>query len=238
MIENLPGHVGPVFMITTFVCVIWFLHILRSNAANSGFGKLLLFLIPAWLIFQTVIAIGGTYLNTSAYPPRLFLFGGGPALILVIGCLVFARGSLIASLPLAALTLIHVIRIPVEIVLNWLYEAGLVPAIMTFHGQNFDIISGITAPVVYLIAFRKGRVNVPILLVWNLAALALVLNIVITAILAAPPPLQLLAFYQPNRAVLYFPFSWLPTIIVPIVLLCHFASICKLLSIRRGESDI
>lgn len=238
MIENLPGHVGPVFMITTFVCVIWFLHIIRSNAADALSGKLLLFLIPAWLIFQTIIAIGGTYLNTSAFPPRLFLFGAGPALILVIGYLFFARGSLIAKMPLGALTVIHVIRIPVEIVLSWLHDVGSVPAIMTYHGQNFDIISGLTAPIVYLIAFRKGRVNVPVLLVWNLAGLALLLNIVITAVLSAPTPLQMLAFDQPNRAVLYFPFIWLPTIVVPIVLFCHFASLYKLLVTRRSESDI
>lgn len=35
-------------------------------------------------------------------------------------------------------------------------------------------------------------------------------------------------FDQPNRGILYFPFSWLPTIVVPIVFFCHFASLYKL----------
>jgi len=37
-----------------------------------------------------------------------------------------------------------------------------------------------------------------------------------------------LAFDQPNIAVLYFPFSWLPTYVVPVVLFCHLAALRKL----------
>jgi hypothetical protein len=37
------------------------------------------------------------------------------------------------------------------------------------------------------------------------------------------------AFDQPNIAVLYFPFNWLPSCIVPLVLLSHLAAIRQLL---------
>jgi len=53
-------------------------------------------------------------------------------------------------------------------------------------------------------------------------------NIVLTAILSAPLPIQQLAFEQPNIAVMYFPFVYLPGFIVPIVLFSHLVVISKL----------
>jgi hypothetical protein len=54
-------------------------------------------------------------------------------------------------------------------------------------------------------------------------------NIVLTAILSAPLPIQQLAFEQPNIAVMYFPFVYLPGFIVPIVLFSHLVSLKKLM---------
>jgi hypothetical protein len=100
---------------------------------------------------------------------------------------------------------------------------------MTFEGRNFDILSGITAPFVYWLAFRSGKINRPLLIIWNVFALLLLINIVVHAFLSFPTPFQQLAFEQPNRGVQYFPFIWLPTIVVPIVLFSHLASLWQLL---------
>jgi hypothetical protein len=54
-------------------------------------------------------------------------------------------------------------------------------------------------------------------------------NIVLTAILPAPLPIQQLAFDQPKIAVMYFPFVYLPGFIVPIVLFSHLVSLKKLM---------
>ena len=58
--------------------------------------------------------------------------------------------------------------------------------------------------------------------------LGLLANIVVNALLSTPTPIQKFAFDQPNIAILNFPFSWLPTFIVPIVLFGHLASIRQL----------
>jgi hypothetical protein len=115
-------------------------------------------------------------------------------------------------------------------VLFWLFQAGQIPQLMTFEGRNFDILSGLTAPLIYWLAFRGGKTNRRLLIVWNLFALALLINIVVNAFLSFPFSFQQFAFDQPNRAVLYFPFVWLPSVIVPIVLFCHLASLWQLLS--------
>jgi hypothetical protein len=64
--------------------------------------------------------------------------------------------------------------------------------------------------------------------VWNIAALLLLVNVVTIAVMAMPSPMQRLALDQPNIAVLYFPFNWLPSVVVPIVLFSHLASLWKL----------
>ena len=99
---------------------------------------------------------------------------------------------------------------------------------MTFEGRNFDILSGVTAPVIYFFAFSRNRVNRNLLIIWNIFALCLLINIIYTAVAAFPSPMQQIAFDQPNRAVMYFPFIWLPAVVVPIVLFAHLAGLWKL----------
>jgi hypothetical protein len=100
---------------------------------------------------------------------------------------------------------------------------------MTFEGRNFDILSGITAPFIAFYAFRKPQPDKKLLLVWNIICLGLLLNIVINAVLSAPFPFQQFAFDHPNTAVLYFPFTFLTSCVVPVVLFSHLASIRQLL---------
>jgi hypothetical protein len=228
MIENLPGYVSVTFILTTFLTVGIFLYAIKRGAFTATATKYLSFLIPFWLIFQATLGIGGFYLNTEIVPPRLMLFAFLPAIVTIILLFAAARRNFIERLPLQTLTYLHVIRIPVEMVLLWLYQAGQVPQLMTFEGRNFDILAGISAPFVAWLAFRGGKTNRPLLIIWNLLALGLLLNIVINAVLSFPFPFQQFAFDQPNRGLLYFPFVWLPSLIVPIVLFCHLASLWRL----------
>jgi len=49
------------------------------------------------------------------------------------------------------------------------------------------------------------------------------------AIPAFPSSFQMVSLDQPNVGVTYFPFVWLPAVIVPIVFFCHAASLWKLI---------
>jgi hypothetical protein len=129
-----------------------------------------------------------------------------------------------------------VVRVPVEITLYLLYQHHLVPASMTFEGRNFDILSGLTAPFIYYLAARRTNFSRPVLIIWNIAALALLLNIVATAILAFPSPLQTIAFDQPNRAITFFPYVWLPSFVVPAVLYAHLAALRILFAQTPGTA--
>lgn len=96
---------------------------------------------------------------------------------------------------------------------------------MTFEGRNFDIVAGITAPIIVYFGFTKTKIDRQTILIWNVIFLGFLLNIVVNALFSAPSPIQIFAFDQPNIAILNFPFIWLPTFIVPIVLFGHLTSI-------------
>ncbi len=230
--ESVPAFASVVFMITAFATVGLFLFAVRSSP-DGFWGRMVTFLVPFWMLVQFVLTSYGFYLNTDTQPPRLFLLGVGPPLLAIALLFLVARESFISNLSLPLLTLVHVVRIPVELVLYWLAEAGAVPDSMTFHGTNFDILSGITAPLAFAATFVKGARMRMALIVWNFAALGLLFIIVITATLSLPSPIQQLAFDQPNIAVLNFPYIWLPSVIVPIVLFAHLASLYKLFTHRN-----
>lgn len=229
MIDGLPVYIPVVFILTTLFTVgIFFYAIVRADAVSIA-GKLLAAFTLGWLIIQAVLALNGFFQNFYAVPPRTFAFGPLPFFLLTFVYLLFCR-KFLASLPLTVLTWIHVIRIPVELCLLFLFQNSLVPIEMTFEGRNFDIISGVTAPLVYFLAFRNAKVNRWLLVAWNVAALALLTNIVTIAVLAFPSPFQNIGLNQPNIGVTYFPYVWLPSIIVPIVFFCHVASLWRLLA--------
>jgi len=221
--EKLPSYITVIFLTT--VALTFFLFV------NSTKAKLKVALISlAWLGLSGVLAARGFFQNTSAVPPRL-VFAILPAIIVMVVLLVTKKGKrFIDGLDLKNLTLLHIVRVPVELTLYWLAVQKTIPELMTFAGRNFDVFSGLTAPLIYLVCFKNSRLtNRRLLLAWNLICLALLFNIVINAILSAPFPFQQFAFDQPDVAILYFPFTWLPAFIVVIVLFSHIAAIRKLI---------
>ncbi|HYK56589.1 MAG TPA: hypothetical protein VEV15_08905 [Flavisolibacter sp.] len=103
------------------------------------------------------------------------------------------------------------------------------PQLMTFEGRNLDVLSGLTAPLIYYYGFVKKSLGAKTLLAWNVVCLAILSFTVVNAVLSAPTPFQQFGFDQPNIAVLYFPFVWLPGTVVPLVYFSHLASIRRLL---------
>jgi hypothetical protein len=230
MIENLPGYVSITFILTTFLTVGFLLYAVKQTVFDTVPAKILVFLLAFWIFFTAILALNGFY-EVNTFPPRVFLFGVLPALLLIAAYFIFFRKNFIEKLPLKILTLLSIIRIPVELTLFWLLQAKLVPQSMTFEGRNFDILSGLSAPVIYFLAFRRRETNRTLLIVWNILALGLLLNVVITAILAFPAFSPHAAPEMQARAVAYFPYIWLPTVVVPIVFFSHLASLWKLFKI-------
>lgn len=227
MLTSLPSGVTATFLLT--VALTFFLFV---NAAKNKTPVIICLLI--WLALAGILAYKGVFQNTAAMPPRLMIVMA-PAIIFVVLLLVTKKGRKFTdSLSLKKLTLLHIVRIPVELILYWLASYKLIPDLMTFAGRNFDIFSGITTPIIYLACFKNSEVkHRSLLIAWNFICLVLLLNIIVNALLSAPLPFQQFAFEQPNIAVLYFPFTWLPCFIVMIVLYSQLAAIRQLLKFKN-----
>lgn len=228
MPEKLVEPIAVLFIIITATLLLFLVSALKKSKPSIAVGVLVGCSI--WLFFQSYLSITGVYSdNTEALPPKIVIFGILPMLFSITMVFISKRGRCwMDTLSLKALTYLHVIRIPVEIGLYLLYMDKLVPQLMTFEGRNFDILAGITAPIVaYFFVIKK--IMPKMVLVWNFVCLAFLIHVVIIAFLSAPSPFQRLAFEQPNVAILHFPFVWLPTFIVPVVLLAHLVALRKLL---------
>jgi hypothetical protein len=183
-----------------------------------------------WMAVQFFLGNSNFYVNASSGPPRV-VFLIFPPLILIILLFIVPQGRIfINNLKIKELTLLHTIRIPVEIVLFFLYLSKTIPEIMTFEGRNFDIIAGLTAPIIVYFGFNKNKISDKLLLVWNVICLGLLLNIIRLALLSSKTPFQQFGFDQPNIAIGHFPFNWLPSVIVPLVLFSHLVVIRRLSS--------
>jgi hypothetical protein len=224
--KNLPIYISLFFVLTTLL-TIWIFYTATKKSTVT------IIILISWSIFQSLIALTGFYTATTAMPPRL-PFLSVPPVIFIVLLFISKRGrTYIDGLDPKILTLLQIVRIPVELILFCLFLTKAIPQIMTFEGRNFDMLAGLTAPFIFYFGYVKRKLNKNILLIWNVICLALVLNILSIAILSAPLPFQRFGFDQPNIAIFYFPFILLPCCIVPLVILSHLATIKHLLFNRE-----
>ncbi len=216
MITVLHTYVYLTFFVATIYSLVVFYFASNKNA------KFIIGII-LWGALHSLLAYMGFYENTRTVPPRfvLLIF---PVMLIIVSSIFSAKmKDWLASFNFKQLMLLHAVRIPVELVLFWLFAAGYVPELMTFEGRNFDILAGITAPMVVLIAFGNNKISKTLLWVWHVLSIILLANILVNAIFSMPTVLQQFAFDQPNIAVTKFPFLLLPVIIVPLVLISNIA---------------
>lgn len=233
MLENLPTYITITFILSTLFTLFVFYWALKNadNKNQSNKANIIIIVLVAWLCLQGLLSMSGAYsTGTDFMPPKIFLFGILPTFI-IYACLFFSKlgKEFMDSLPIEKLAYLHLVRIPVEFVLLWLFLNKAIPEIMTFEGWNFDIIMGLTAPLIIYFGFKKEKISPKIMIAWNMIGILFLIFIFTIAILSSPFPLQQLAFDQPNIGILHFPFSWLATFIVPVVVFGHMVSIRQLL---------
>ncbi len=124
----------------------------------------------------------------------------------------------------AAVARLQVFRFFVEILLWVLFVANVLPAQMTFEGMNFDVLSGITGPIVAVLIARNKISSVGVI-IWNVLCLVLLANIVTIAILSTPSPIQVFMNEPVNTIVTKFPTVFLPGFLVPLAYTLSFFSI-------------
>lgn len=203
---------------------------LRLGLASDISGRLVSMVAIAvglWLTTATWLAESGFLAVEDAIPPRpgLLPLTAVVAIFLMSRSTAFTRLSQAspASWPIAAQTF----RLLVELALHAEYSAGHIPVQMTWSGRNFDVLTGITAPLVAAWA-ASGKAPKWALVAWNLLGLALLVNVVGVAVTSFPGPLHLDWPGEPLTAPAHWPFVWLPAFLVPCAFLFHLVSLRQL----------
>lgn len=173
-----------------------------------------------WFAFLFGVSQASWMHEFDSFPPP----GMRVVMLLIVITIVIAFSPvgrrLAEGVPMIWLVGFQVFRLPTELLIHQAANDGLAPIEMTYEGSNFDILTAVLALALVLM-MRKGAVSPKLLLGWNLLGLFLLLNVVITAIMAMPHPLQLLDTSPPNVWVTYFPFVLLPGVLVCSALLGH-----------------
>ncbi len=215
------------FLATTGMGVAFIALALR--AAFTGRARLIAWgLLALWLVATGAVAAAGLLEPAANRPP--------PNLVMaLVG--VFALCGLALTGPgrrMAKSISPHWVvgmqgfRILVEICLWMGAEAGLSPVLMSWHGRNFDVISGLLGLALGLVMARRA---VPRALVagYHVLGLGLVLNVAGHAIAAMPGPLQVI--FGAENAPLFvttFPYVWLPAVLVPLAIAGHVLGLRQL----------
>ncbi len=200
-------------------------------------GVLVWLALWAWLDFVELLAGKGFFLDFQILPPRVLLaILPSLALLLFLSMTRVMDGTL-ARIPPATLVYLQSFRIVVEFVLWQLVSAGVAPEIMSFHGRNFDILVGLSAPVVAYCCFTRRIWPERVALWWNVAGILVLLNTVIHAQLATPSPFRVFHTSPPNTFIAYPPYVLLPAFLVPLAWFFHAMSIRQLLMRRRRPAS-
>lgn len=175
----------------------------------------------AWLAYVGVLALTGVLGDATLKPP-------GPVFVLapVLVCLVLfvARSDtalLIATtFSPATLILLQSFRVVVELFFYRLWIDGIAPKMLTFEGANFDILTGLTAPLAAWLTTRV-RTGRRVGLIWNSLGLLILVNVVVRAVLSSPGPLNLIHTEVPNLSIGTFPYSYIAGFLAPLAASLH-----------------
>lgn len=169
-----------------------------------------------WLLYAGVLGYQGIIAFKSPPGPVFVLL---PVIVFTFTFLVRHPGvkKFALETPVALLVGLQVFRVFVEIALHELFLHRLIPRMLTFEGANFDILTGLSAPLVaWLYATR--RISATAVRVWNWAGIALLANVVLRFLLTFTGVFRT---EIPNRGIGIFPFTFLPGFLVPLALCLH-----------------
>jgi hypothetical protein len=196
-------------------------HGLRRSRATAGERRRFVLGAVCWLGVSASLALSG-FLAREDLAPLPMLCMLVPILTLPVAFGLSSAGTaLVETLPLSWLVGFHAFRLPLELVMHQAADEGAMPSQMTFTGLNFDIITGVCACALGL-WLTRAQVPTWLLLAFNLLGSLLLATIVAVAVSSLPlfhafgsAPERL------NTWVFYFPFVWLPAILVASALLGH-----------------
>ncbi len=186
----------------------------------------------AWIAYITLLDYSGV-LASLALPPRIGMFIIIPIVVIII---LASRSNsfqpVLAQTPLVLPVFLQSFRIVVELLIYRAFLAGILPQRATFEGLNFDIIVGLSAPLIAFLVWKK-KISHRGLLSWNILAL-MVLGLTVYSFIHT--------FYftdyglkMESFELMRMPFLLLPAVLLPMAVFLHVFSIRQILLDKQGS---
>jgi hypothetical protein len=220
-------------------CVTFWLNRVLARSFNEGKRRRMvrgvLITLCVWLLLTGALAYGGYLAVWHARPPRLPAI---PLLALITIVLVNRADvfrKLLDATPRHWPVAMQTFRIGVELAFWGLFASGGAPSQVTFEGRNFDVIVGLTAPVV---AFAIARFDLrpSVVIVWNVLGILILSNTIVTTLSSMPGPLHINWPGMPFTAFAAWPFVWVPAFLAPLAIFIHVFSIRQNALLLRSKS--
>ena len=166
-------------------------------------------------------------------PPMLIMIGAVLGLSFAVGFSPLGK-TLASETSLWALVALQSFRLPLELVMHHAAQESIMPVQLSYAGYNFDILTGLGATLLGLALKLNYRVPHKLVWVWNVWGLLCLFVIVCIAFATSP---MVHAFgLEPanlNTWVLFFPYVWLPVVLVTLALSGQLIITRKLLHMKN-----
>jgi hypothetical protein len=202
----------------------------RMAQHSKPLGQLVGASIAGIALLGGIASYAGLFTNTAVQPP-LFVVVESVLLLGFVGFAMSARGLVFANaMPWKVLVGLQVFRLPLELLMLRAALVGIMPKEFSMLGYNFDVLSGVLSLALLIYMSKTGQAPRTLLWIWNSFGIACLCVIAVLAALTSP---NIHAFGAAsehiNTWVLYFPYAYLPLLLVNFAVMGHVLSTRKLL---------
>ena len=195
----------------------------KNKRILLGFGLI------GWLVYIYLIGESGFLLNFD-FPPRFFLFMVLPAFIFT-GVFLYKnrKNDWIKNIPKSWLIYFQTFRIGVELLFVYSLTEGLLNKEVTWEGYNYDLLMGITAPILGFLVFNRNIISQKVALWWNYLGILILASVIFLFISSLYLP-QLFGSETVllPKEVGSFPLVLIAGFLMPSAVFIHFLSIIQL----------
>lgn len=213
--------------IAALVAVVWIVVFARRNSRRALLLSGAVFTV---MTISGIAAWSGTLSQFNGFPPPMFIMIVSVFVAsFVIGLSRFGRDAA-AELSFTALVGLQGFRLPLELIMHHAGTVGIMPVQLSYSGYNLDIVTGSSALLIFAL-LKSGRVVArSVLWAWNVWGSLCLVVIALIAITTSP----VVRFFGDdphnlNTWVLYFPYVWLPVVLVTVAISSHVVITRKLL---------
>jgi hypothetical protein len=201
-----------------------------NEKQRSGFMKGYWLVMGAWALYLPVLVATGVFVKKGLFPaiPLLVIL---PAFIIIIWFHTAKKFRPVMQAYSASFTVyFQTFRIVVELLILGLFLKNVVPVQTTFEGNNFDVLSGLTAPIIGWLAFSKKAISKKAVVVWNICCCLILANIVFIFMSLGVKP-EIWGYTQSpldtNFATV--PYLYIASLYMPVAVFMHIMSFRKML---------